>query len=233
MARKHRIAVFAVLVAVAGLVTAGLGAVYVALGRDQPFYSAALAADPDALRVGSRELESRATALYSETRQAGTWRAAFSEDQINGWLAVQLANSYSDALPADVWEPRVAIANDHLALGFRTRRGGVETIVSAKAAVMLTDEGDVAIRLLSVRAGSLPLPAMQVAEDISQACRELSLPVNWTQVDGQAVAILNVNRSGGAAGKTISLEALELRDGAIYLEGQTHDEASTSELTSE
>jgi uncharacterized protein YpmS len=224
MARKHRIAAIAVLVGAAGLATAGLGAVYIALGREQPFYTVALAADPDMLQVGSRELETRATALYSETRQSGAWRESFTEDQINGWLAVQLVNSFADALPNDVREPRIAIADDHVALGFRTWRGGVETVVTVRAAVMLTDEGNVAIRLMSVHAGALPLPAMQVAEDVAQICRELSLPVNWTQVEGQAVAILDVNRGAGAAGKSISLEAIELRDGAMYVAGRTHDE---------
>ena len=80
------------LLAVTGLAAAALGGVYVALGREQPFYDQALASSiRRRSRTGSRELESRATALYSETRQPGKWRAAFTDDQINGWLAVQLA----------------------------------------------------------------------------------------------------------------------------------------------
>lgn len=220
MARKHRIAAIAVLVAAMGLAAMGLGGVYVALGREQPFYTAALQRDPQSLAVGSRELESRATTLYSETRQPGTWRGAFSEEQINGWLAVQLANTYADALPDEISEPRVSIDEGQLTLGFRTRRGGVETVVTAQAAVMLAENGQVAIRLISVHAGALPLPAMQVAEDISQACRELALPVTWTQVEGQPVAIIDVDR-GGARGKSILLKALEMRQGTIYVEGQT------------
>ena len=165
-----------------------------ALGRVRPFYAAALELDPQTLETGSRELESRATVLYSEARQAGQWQAAFTADQINGWLALQLAEVYADALPDDISEPRVAIDDDRLTLGFRARRGGVDTVVSADATVMLTDEGDVAIRLLSVQAGSLPLPVMQVADDVSRACQELSLPVRWTQVDGQPVALVDVNQ---------------------------------------
>ena len=200
MARKHRIAAIVLFACIVGLMAAGLGGVYVALGREQPFYTAALATDPQTLQSGSRELESRATALYSETRHPGKWQAAFTEEQINGWLAVQLANTYADALPKDIWEPRVSIADDHVALGFRTRRGGVETVVSAKAVVMLTEDGQVAVRLLSVHAGALPLPGMQVAEDLSQACRKLQLPVSWTQVEGQPVALVDVNRGGKRTG---------------------------------
>jgi uncharacterized protein YpmS len=226
MARNHRIAAIVLVACIVGVMAAGLGGVYVTLGQEQPFYTAALATDPQKLQSGSRELESRATALYSETRHPGKWQAAFTEDQINGWLAVRLAKTYADALPKDIWEPRVSIADDHVALGFRTRRGGMETVVSAKAAVMLTEDGQLAIRMLSVHAGALPLPTMQVAEDLSQACRELDLPVSWTQVEGQPVAIVDVNRSGSTRGKSISLDALDVRAGTIYIEGQTRTAAN-------
>lgn len=221
MARKQRTLWIAIGLVATTLVAGALGGVYAALGRVRPFYQEALALDPETLETGSRELESRATALYSEARQPGQWRAAFTSDQINGWLALQLVEVYADALPEEVSEPRVAIDNDRLTVGFRARRGGVETVVSADATVMLTDEGEVAIRLLSVQAGAMPLPVMQVADDVSQACRELSLPVRWTQVDGQPVALVDVNHGASAKKAQIMLDAVELREDAIYLAGHT------------
>lgn len=220
MARKRRILVIALL-AVTSLVAAALGGVYAAMGRVRPFYAEALRLDPQSLETGSRELESRATALYSEARRPGPWRAAFTADQINGWLALKLTELYAGALPDDISEPRVAIGDGHITLGFRARHGGVETVVSADAAVLLTDDGDVAIRLHSVHAGSLPFPVMQVADDVSQACQELSLPVRWTQDNGQPVALIDVNQSYGKRTKQLFLDAVELRDGAIYLAGHT------------
>jgi hypothetical protein len=230
MARKQRILVIA-LVAVTSLVAAALGGAYVAMGRVRPFYEQALQLDPQTLEVGSRELESRATALYSETRQTGPWRAAFTADQINGWLALKLAELYDDALPDEIAEPRVAIGDDRLTLGFRARRGGVDTVVSADASVMLTDDGDVAIRLLSVQAGALPLPVMQVAGDVSQACQKLSLPVRWTQDNGQPVALVDVNENPDKKARQLFLDAVELRDGAIYLAGHTAAEDAVAEVT--
>jgi uncharacterized protein YpmS len=221
MARQHRIVAIVVLVSLAGIAAVAVGGVLVALGREQPFYTAALEADPVVLASASRELESRATAFYSETRQPGEWQAAFTEDQINGWLAVRLANLYAEDLPESFSEPRVAIDDGELALAFRTRRAGVDTVVTAKASAMLTDDGNIAIRLRSVHAGALPIPAMQVAEEISQACRQLELPVSWTQIEGQPVAIVEINRGGAARHTTIALDSLEIEQGAIYVAGRT------------
>ena len=81
-------------------------------------------------------------------------------------------------------------------LGFRTRRGGVETVVSADAAVMLTERGRWRFGLLSVQAGALPLPVMQVAEDVSQACQKLSLPVTLDAGRRPAGGDVDVNRVG-------------------------------------
>jgi hypothetical protein len=233
MARKQRLAAIAVFVSAATLLAATLGCVYVAMGRVRPFYTEALQLDPQTLETGSRELESRATALYSETRHAGEWRAVFTTDQINGWLANGLADVYADAMPQEFSEPRVAIDDGRLTLGFRTRRGGVDTVVSADAAVMLTDDGNVAIRLLAVHAGALPLPVLQVADDVSRACREMSLPIRWTQVDGQPVALVDVNQSARGKKTQIVLDAVELRDSAIYVAGHTVAEGDSAIVTDE
>lgn len=220
MARKLRIALIAV-VAVTSVVAVALGSVYTALGRVRPFYRQAIALDREKLERGSREMESRATVLFSEARQPGEWQAAFSAEQINGWLALQLQDVYADALPEEIAEPRVAIEEGRLTLGFRARRGGVDTVISADAAVMLTDEGEIAVQLLSVHAGALPLPVMQVAEDIAKSCQEMSLPVRWTRDGGQPVAIVSLTQSSDSNAEQIALDAVELRDGTIYLSGHT------------
>ena len=138
-------------------------------------------------------MESRATALYSDARQAGQWNAVFTVDQINGWLATQLTEKHAGQLPDGIRDPRVAISPNVLTLGFRTSPGGIETVASVDASVFLTEDGAVAIRLMSVRAGALPLPVMQVADELAAACRELSLPVRWTQEAGQPVAVVELH----------------------------------------
>jgi len=222
MARKFRLAAIAVF-ATFGVAAAALGGIYWAMGRVRPFYAEALRLDPQTLETGSRELESRATALYSEARQAGTWQAAFTAEQINGWLALKLAEVYGDTLPKEISEPRVAIDDERFSVGFRARRGGVDTVVSADATVMLTENGEIAIRLLSVEAGALPMPVMQIADEVSRACQELSLPVRWTQDAGQPVALVDVNQNAAKV-KQIQLDTIELRDSALYLAGHTVDD---------
>jgi hypothetical protein len=128
MARKYRIAAIGALT-VTVLLVAIMGGAYYAAQQVQPFYEEALHIEPAALERGSRELESRATALYSDVKQIGHWQALFTVEQINGWLATQLAADKGGELPSNIRDPRIAISRDVLTLGFRTKSSGVETVV--------------------------------------------------------------------------------------------------------
>ena len=294
MARKLRIAAICTSLTAAVLILV-VGGAYYATRQVRPFYEQALRLEPEAAQRGSRELESRATALYSDARQAGQWHAVFTAEQINGWLAVQLdknqardedkadANDIGDGnpvgevshgddqnegrndenqgsnndqdsadeqrgdedqqsdenqardendgnddkdqkrdMPKKIRDPRIAISPDMLTLGFRTKSGGLETVISVDASVFLMEDGAVGIRFLSVRAGSLPLPVMQLADDIAKACQQLPkpLPVRWTQQDGQPVAIVEIH-SDESSDRHFFIDSIELGEGELYLAGHT------------
>jgi hypothetical protein len=225
MARKLRIAAIG-LAAIAAIVVALVASAYVAMQRVRPFYVQALQLDPQVLEESSRQLESRATALYSDARKSGHWQATFSADQINGWMATQLDAGQERALPDEVSAPRVALGDGTISLGFRTRQGGVETVVAVDAIVALTETGEVTVRLTSVRAGALPLPVMQVAGKIAAACRQLDLPVRWTQADGLPVALVDVSSAADSKGRRMHLDTIELSDGSLLVAGHTEEAMS-------
>jgi hypothetical protein len=220
MSRKLRITVICSVAAV-GLIAAFLGGAFYAVQRVRPFYQQALAIEPEVLAQGSRELESRATALYSNARQQGQWQAAFTADQINGWLATQLAANQDRELPANIRDPRVAISKDAFTLGFRTVSGGVDTVITVDASVFLTDERSVGIRLKSVRAGALPLPVMRLADELADACQKLTLPVRWTQHDGEPIALVETHGDPDSDKTRFFIDTIELGDSEIYVAGHT------------
>jgi hypothetical protein len=222
MARKIRIAAIGSLV-VTALVVAILAGAYYATRQIRPFYAEALQIEPEVLQRGSRELESRATALYSDAKQIGHWQALFTAEQINGWLATQLAENANTQLPSSIRDPRVAIARDVLTLGFRTTSGGVETVISVDAAVSLTDQGAVAIRLISVRAGALPLPVLQLADELAAACKKMKLPVRWTTQNGKPVALVEIQSS-----EPVYVDDIQLDKDQLYVAGHTATDRSKS-----
>jgi len=220
MTRKHRIAVVGS-IAVAVLIGCVLGGAYYAARQVRPFYQQAIQIEPEVLERGSRELESRATALYSDARQQGHWHALFTADQINGWLATQLAANQGREMPTHIRDPRVAITKDAFTLGFRTTSGGLDTVVTVDASVFLTEGGSVAIRLMSVRAGALPLPVMRLADELADACQKLTLPVRWTQHNGEPVALLETHDGSDSDNSRLYIDTIELGESELYVAGHT------------
>jgi hypothetical protein len=223
MAKKLRIAaIFGT--ALAAVVAASLWSAYRAARQVRPFYQQALELDHAVLERGRQELESRATALYSDARNSGTWQAVFTAEQVNGWLASQLAEVPADkaeALSESVRDPRIAISPGLLTLGFTTNQGSVDTVVSVDASVFLTEEGDVAVRLMKVQAGTLPLPVAIVADEIATACENLSLPILWSEHDGRPVAMIKIGNADAANGPRWFIDAIELTEGELFVSGHT------------
>jgi hypothetical protein len=187
----------------------------------RPFYQQALACDSTALEQGRRELQTQVGAFYSDAQETGSWSAVFTSAQLNGWLATELATVYADKLPADIREPRIAITPAALSLGFFSRHLGIETVVTVDADVFLTEDGELGARLTSVRAGALPLPVAQVAEEIQKASQKWALPLRWSQVDGEIVALVDIAGAVSSSEEIVLLHTLELREGEVYLAGQT------------
>lgn len=219
MARKYRIAA-AGAIAVVAVAGALLTAAYYAAQQVQPFYVEALQLEPEVLQRESRELESRATALFSDARQQGRWQALFTADQINGWLATQLAAN-EDGLPRNFRDPRVAITKEALTLGFRTTSRGVETVVTVDAGVFLTEEGAVGLRLMSVRAGALPLPVLRIADELATACQRLELPVRWAHQQGEPIALIEMHGDPESDKPQLYIDSIELGDSELYVAGHT------------
>ena len=220
MARKLRIGVVSALV-VATLIVTALGAVYYAATQVQPFYEEALLLEPEAVEQDSRELESRASVLYSDVKQIGQWKALFTAKQINSWFAKQQAADKSGQLQNNFRDPRIAVKRDHLSVGLRTHLSGVETVIAIDASVLLTDDGAVGVRLLAARAGALPVPVNQAAELIAGLCRKKKAPVRWTQQQGLPVAIIKIANNTSAENREFFIDSLELRDGEMYVAGHT------------
>ncbi|MCC7474865.1 MAG: hypothetical protein IT425_05680 [Pirellulales bacterium] len=218
MKRKWYLAVL-VLAALAVAFAVVVGGAYYASRQVQPFYRQALETAPHVLEQGSREMESRATALYSDARRPGRWQALFTADQINGWLATKLLEGADPQLVEKVREPRVAISPHTFSIGFRTTSRGVETAIAIEAGVSLTEAGTVAVQLKSVRAGALPLPVMQLADDLAEACQKLKLPIRWTQHEGNPTALVELPSS-----KPLFVDEIQLDDNQLYIAGHTRDE---------
>lgn len=194
---------------------------YSAVTQVQPYYRAALNRDPAELKKQSHQLESRFSALHSDLQDEGKWRTVISADELNGWLATKLPEAFPELLPRTIRDPRVAITPTAVFLAAQSRVAGVDTIVSVEVEPFVTTDGDLAIELRQVLAGTLPLPKNEIFDQLSKATELLSLPLRWTQIDGNMILLVERRMWDSGTDQHRVLQALELADGQLYVSGRT------------
>ena len=205
------------------IVLVGLGTwAYFAARHVPQFYEQALQVEPQQLEAASDEMVRQTTELVSHANTKGSWEVRFTAEQINGWLAVDLPRNHRGTLPKAFRDPRVAIAADGVQLACRYETDWVSTVASLHLDLSLREPNTLAVRFRKARAGSLPLPLKDILDQLSRAAREASLRLTWETIEGDPVGVLTMPAMrDGERNVMVLLDALELRQGEIYLRGRT------------
>ncbi len=193
--------------------------------QHQPeFYVQALEIEPQVLEVAGDEMEKIVLDLRNEVRRDGEWEASFTDEQINGWLASDLPQSFPEALPPHVSEPRVSLIPDLVQVAFRYHSERFSSVVSLGFSVQLTGQpNEIALRIRRLRAGALPLPAVeQWKQELDRELAGAGVPLKWEKAEGDDVAVISLPvEHEQFNGQRMLLETIQLRDGVVYLSGRT------------
>jgi hypothetical protein len=201
------------------LAAIALLAVLVAARHEPAFYRKALEADPAELSKGSDRMLRQAAALQSTGQREGRWEASITAVEINGWLAVDLPKNHPDALPPTLHDPRVAISPNGINIGCRFD-GSVTSVLSLTVQPYLAEPNVIALRIVRARSGALPIPLGRVLDWFSEAARAGQLQLQWRRTGDDPVALISLPVDDDSD-RTVRIDAVELRDGEIYIAGST------------
>ena len=212
---------------VVGLIVAlffivGLLAVYLALRHEPRWYAETVAAaDSKAEEKASDQMLQRAADLASNLETKGGWKIAFTAEEINGWMAVDMPANHPDFLPKSLSDPRVIIEPDGVTLACRASHSGITTVVSLKVDVYLAEENLIAVRIRKARAGSLPWPLGKIVDGFTESAVRSDVRLSWRQIDGDPLALIKIPKTQGPGQRQIQVTTLRLEDGKIIVGGST------------
>lgn len=201
------------------LAAAGLG-LYGALHHVPAFYREALAVDPQRQEAASDDMLNRITVLAGDLQKVGPWQAVFTAQQINGWLAVDMLKNHPDLFPPGVSNPRVQIDGRRVVVACQVHDPRLSAVGSLTLEPYLVRPNVLAVRLVSARAGGLPMPLHRLLEEAGDALNRTGLHVHWQQSGGDPVVIVDLSPPN-KPGKQVQIEKLQLADGAIAVAGHT------------
>lgn len=200
------------------------GAYY--LSQQEPeFYKAALRQTPEVAKLKGAELEATLLEIYNAVLEQGPWRGEVSQDQINGWLAIELPEKFPELLPEDVLEkPRVSITHGEISIAGRAQYQGMKGIVVGKLDVFKTDQkNQFAIRFRSIYAGIIPIPIKAFADQISKVLNQQGHQTMWAELEGDPLLVVIVPEEDLLIHGLyrLNVETIDIEDEKITVSGMT------------
>jgi hypothetical protein len=212
-----------VLIVVGGLVllaAIGLLVLYGASQHVPDFYRQAMAQDRDAQKPARDRMLESYRKLNNDLHHDGQWQAAFTAEEINGWLALELPENQRKWASQELHDPRVAIDADGVTVAARVERGKFSSVVSLKVDVYLESSHVIAMRVRKVRAGAIPWSPQQVMDGITKAAQRDDLRLEWRQADGDPVALITIPPLKIEKREVLlSLDSVKLENGRMVVTG--------------
>jgi hypothetical protein len=177
--------------------------------------------DVTAAETAARRLVSDASALQASIVREGPWEAAFTENDINGWLAVDLPRNHGRLLPDWLAEPRVRLEPRRIRLAARVGRGLASAVAAVTAEVVLREPNQLGIVVEDAQLGGLPLPRGPVLAELRRCCDQLGMVTSVRRLDDRSLLVVYIPSTRESGGLSHWLETLTLGDGSIAITGQT------------
>ena len=207
------------------LVAVSIACAYWLSQREPEFYQKALQQPLEIATEKGAELETSVLDLYNSVLQAERWRGAATEEQINGWLAVELPAKFPELLPAQVLaDPRISIEMDEISFAGRTHFRGLKGIAVARLNLFKTDQpNQFAIHFRSVYIGVVPIPIKSCAEQIDQVLQQRGYQTQWFDREDGPLMTVTVPEDYLVVQDLyrLNVETLDLEDGQIVVSGTT------------
>jgi hypothetical protein len=168
-----------------------------------------------------RRLMTKLSALNADLGRPGPWGAAFTEGEINAWLATDLPRNHARLLPAGVSDPRVAIASRRLRVGARVGGMMLGGVVMLDIEVVLRAANQIGIVVADARLGRLPLPRGPVTHEIARRIDSLGMATELRRLDGRTLLVVYIPSTHDAGATSHWLESFALENGEVLVSGVT------------
>lgn len=207
---------------VSGFVALVIIALVVMAKREPHFYRQAHM-PPSAQRT---QLSSEAQSSFLESLSRDSLQVDLTADQINAFFQEDFLTKLGgdENLPDGFHDPRVRFTDGSLRLGWRWGKGIFSTIVSVEVKfwVVHGKASTLAMEIVSVQAGSLPLSSGFVLDHITSAARRQNIDVSWYRHEGHPVAIMRFQSNQQRP--TFQFDDIKLRDGALAITGRASEQ---------
>ena len=226
MRRRSLVLTFLIVVAAVGVIGGGVAAL---LKREPDFYADRI--DETDPTLGPRVL-TRFGELKNDIRSKDEWHATFTAAELDAFCRETLGRggSLAGVLPDGLTDPRVSVDGDRVRVAARYGAGLWSTVLSVEMrAWLVKDETNtIALELVGLWAGGLPLGTQSVLDSITESARGANVMATWYRYDGHPVGIFRLYAD--QVRPTTQISRFTVRDGQLTLTGRSLPDAGGTTL---
>jgi hypothetical protein len=222
MRRRRLIISVGLVVAFVALILVGLGLM---VKRVPGFYAQAeMPADSDRVRLSQAAYARWLHVVSALQTREPTWEETFTADELNAYFQQDYyLHGGDDNLPDGFSAPRVKIEDGKMRIGVRYGTGPTRTVLSLEVKLWLVENeiNVLAMEIVSLQAGSLPLSTGTLLDYISEAARRENIDITWYRHEGHPVAVMRFQAD--LTRPTFQFDRIELKDGKLMIAGRSTD----------
>ncbi len=198
---------------------------YHSMQIEPDFYETAIQRSEVELAENGDRFETKVLELQNNARQAGNWSYVFSEEEVNGWLAIDCPKKFPELIPSFLVNPRIQILDSELQVVFHYQSRRVSAVVVLAGDVFVAEPGgEIALRIKSAKSGLVPLPIAKVADRITRHLRSIGIAVRWEELDGDPLALLKIPPDKLKLGEqSLQIQTIGCQDRQVLVAGQSRE----------
>lgn len=219
VARFLRLVLIAIIVLVFFL-GSSLGVLWLLASRTPEFYEKKLPIDREVAKKASDEFLQKTSLLASDLKREGTWYLKITEEEINGWLAVDLPKNHAQSLPRGVSDPRIEINDGTVRVAARVRHGILSGVAHIELQVYSTETNTVTVVVRRAALGSLPLPLQDLIENLKKIATQIQWDVRQMQSAGLPTLVITIPKTLDEKGRELEVTNIHISEGQVELSGR-------------
>lgn len=198
-----------------------LYALYLSAQKPPKFYRDCLAVAVDLQQDRNREMLRKIRLLNNDIQKTDApWEGRFSNEELNGYLAVEVQKESSTLFPSEVKAPRLVIRDRQLDFACRLEQGQLTGILHLAIGVTMPEPNILTLRLKHVALGRLPISKERPLQLLLDALRKQGYAVTEGIQNGDPTLTIPLDFKYGKD-KKIRLENIELLEGGLNVSGTT------------
>ena len=190
------------------------------------FYRTALETPRQQLEVHGAEFERKVFQLSGDVQTSERWAMEFTEEEVNGWLAIDLPEKFPNELPSVCSDPRVAFTENQIQVAFVLEWNGGEAIVQLRGSLFCTSQvNQVGLAITQVNSGWISIPIEYWVEKIQSALQRQNITTTWVDDEAGPTALMDLSERLflSKEGIWVKIDAIEVGDGVIRFSGECRE----------